>query len=112
MARIKPFYATDALNQVPFVFVDGGVRRQVFIPQRYRSARSAGGSVHGCAPTVYVNGVRFRMLGDDSIDDLASGTDLQAVEVYVHPASTPIEFPPLDNRDCGVVVLWTRFPGS
>ncbi|HEX6369411.1 MAG TPA: carboxypeptidase-like regulatory domain-containing protein [Longimicrobium sp.] len=113
LARIRPFYATDALNQVPFVFVEGGVRRRVVLPQRFRTARGGGGgSLHGCAPTVYVNSVKYRMLGDESIDDLAPGTQLQGVEVYVHPAGAPAEFPPLDNPYCGVVVLWTRFPGS
>lgn len=117
MQRIKPFYATDALNQVPSVFVDGGVRRRVLLPQRFRTFGTSGGGgggggLHGCSPTVYVNGIRFRMLGDDSIDDLAPGTSLQAVEVYVSPSSTPIEFPPMDNPYCGVVVLWTRYPGS
>lgn len=112
LQRIKPFYATDALNQVPAVFVEGGVRRRVVLAQRFRTARMTGGGLHGCAPTIYVNGFRQRMLGDESIDDLAPGMQLQAVEVYIHPANTPIEFPPLDNPYCGVVVLWTRYPGS
>ncbi len=101
--RIRPFYTTDVLQQVPSVSVTGGLRRAVLLPTRFVSA--TGG--RRCRPTIYVNGVRFRMMGDDSIDDLAPGTRVQAVEVYLHPAQAPIEFPALDNPYCGVVVIWT-----
>ena len=106
--RINPFYATDVLQQMPFVQVHGGFNRAVTLPTRGSAMRGP-----RCVPNLYVDGYPVRLAGDTglSIDQLVRGSSVAAVEVYEHPSSAPIEFPARDDMFCGVVVIWTRVPG-
>lgn len=97
--RIRPFYATDVLQQVPFVTVTGGMRRSVVLSDR------RGGQ---CTPTVFVDRVRYRLGEDFDLDQIVAGTRVLAVEVYPTPSGLPPEFSVLDNYRCGVIVIWTR----
>jgi hypothetical protein len=101
--RINPFYASDVLQQMPLVRVEGGGEsrfdRIVTLPAR-RGGR--------CIPSVYVDGRPVRLMYGMTLDDLVSGRSLAAVELYSRASSAPGEFPPRQNWDCGVVVIWTK----
>lgn len=101
--RINPFYASDVLQQMPMVRVEGGGEsrfdRIVTLPAR-RGGR--------CIPSVYVDGRPVRLMYGMTLDDLVSGRSLAAVELYSRASSAPGEFPPRQNWDCGVVVIWTK----
>ncbi|HEX2206605.1 MAG TPA: carboxypeptidase-like regulatory domain-containing protein, partial [Longimicrobium sp.] len=97
--RIRPFYTTDVLQQVPFVTVTGGVRRSVLLSDR------RGGQ---CTPTVFIDRTRYRIGEDFNLDQMVAGTRVLAVEVYPTPTGLPAEFSVLDNYRCGVIVIWTR----
>jgi carboxypeptidase family protein/TonB-dependent receptor-like protein len=56
----------------------------------------------GCRPTVYLNGMRLSDDAATTIDELASPSEITAVEVY-NTASRPAEF---WGNNCGSVVLW------
>lgn len=102
--RINPFYATDVLQQAPFVRVEGGHDRFVTLPNRI-SRVTAGAR---CVPNFYVDGTPVRTSGGLSIDQFVRGGSIAAVEVYESPAQVPGEFPPVDNPYCGVIVIWTQ----
>ena len=103
--RINPFYASDVLQQMPLVQVHGGFNRIVTLPVSIRTL----GAPPRCIPNLYLDGVPVRLNGEAlTIDQLVSGSSVAAVEVYDHPAQTPIEYPARDNPYCGVIVIWTR----
>lgn len=108
LERIKPFYASDALVQVPLVQTAAvpGSRfdRTITLPARGRGAAARA----RCVPNVYVDGRRTTISEGLTLDQLVVGSNLAAVEVYASPGSAPGEFPPLDDPMCGVVVIWTR----
>jgi len=114
--RINPFRATDVLQQVPFVRVEGGLYRVVTLRAPLGRGR--------CVPTVYVDGHFVATSGGSSyvgrgrgggtppitLDEVVAGTTIAAVEVYDRPSMSPAEYAP--RGDCGVVVIWTRPPGE
>lgn len=78
-----------------------GVRIRGGVPV-FRDATSISGGA--CPPTFYVDGVKLSSWG---LTSELSTLDLELVELYRGPASTPAEYIDSDSR-CGVVVLWTR----
>lgn len=107
--RINAFNTSDILQQVPQVRVLGGFQKQVLLPSRRASLNPNS----GCVPNVYVDGLPFRLLSSGlSLDGLIPGTSVAAVEVYLTPGTAPGEFPAVENPMCGVIVVWTRPPGS
>ena len=67
-----------------------------------------------CWPMVYLDRHLIRNGGFDmpaTLDEILSGFDLSAVEVYRTPAEVPPTFNG-PNAGCGVIVLWTRRGGS
>lgn len=78
-----------------------GIRIQGGVPV-FRGATSL--SSGPCAPTFYVDGVKLRSWG---LASELSTLDLELVELYRGPASTPGEYMDSDSA-CGVVVVWTR----
>jgi hypothetical protein len=58
--------------------------------------------LRGCAPTVYLNGMRMDDRAAGEIDDLVTPSELTAIEVYT-VASRPVEF---YGNNCGSVVIW------
>lgn len=106
--RLKPFYASDALQQVPMVQVipvrGSPFDRTVVLPAR---ARGMGANAR-CVPNLYLDGRRTALTQGLTLDQLVTGRNLAAVEVYTSPSSAPGEFPPIDDPFCGVIVIWTR----
>jgi Carboxypeptidase regulatory-like domain len=105
IARIHPFYATDILQQVPFVQVTGGgLDRNPTMRGRFGDR---------CVPTIYVDGHQS-MAGDGvTVDQMVNGPDIAAVEVYDKPFEAPAEFmPSIRQINCGVILIWTRPPGQ
>lgn len=94
--KARPFTVTDLLRTVPGLEI---------LP----SPRGFGNTVRtieGCQPTVYLDGVRFPLLGE-SIDDIVNPMNLEGIEVYPHAVEVPAEFQ--DPRsNCGAIVLWTK----
>lgn len=108
LERIKPFYASDALQQVPMVQVIA-VRGSPFDRTITLPARGRGTSVRSrCIPNLYVDGRRTTLNQGLTLDQMVTGRNIAAVEVYASPSGAPGEFPPLDDPFCGVVVIWTR----
>ncbi len=114
MERINPFRASDVMQHVPFVRVEGGMYRIVTLRRPMGRGR--------CIPTVYVDGHFVATSGGDNftgrgggtppvtLDEVVAGTTIAAVEVYDRPSMTPAEYVP--RGDCGVIVIWTRPPGE
>jgi hypothetical protein len=133
--RIRPFNASDVLQQVPFVQITGNGLN------RYPTMRGRFGD--RCSPTIYVDGSRMpapeggadarartepRLIpfarsfpaasdgqgdtgGGVALDQMVSGPDIAAVEVYDRPFEAPVEFTPASTQiNCGVIVIWTRRP--
>lgn len=61
----------------------------------------ARGSLPGCRPAIYLDGVHQAGL---DVDDIPA-EDLGAVEVYKGITDTPMEF--MRTNDCGAIVIWT-----
>ena len=101
--RRQPFRITDLLAGVPGVEVATvpGVGRENRV---VRMARTPG---RVCPVQVFVDGVFASRIGESPVDDLASPTELEGIEVYRGTSTTPPEFLTADAR-CGVIALWTR----
>lgn len=62
-----------------------------------------------CTPSIWLDGQEVR---DMEIDNIPV-TDIEGMEVYSGPASTPMQFSHGWSRtDCGTIVIWTRIPGT
>lgn len=59
-----------------------------------------------CAPLVWLDG---RMVRNLEVDDIPVG-DLEGVELYDGPSSTPGEFSRGTTTHCGTIVLWSSVP--
>jgi hypothetical protein len=90
-----PIRTTDLLRTIP------GVQ---LLP-----ARLGGGFAvrmrGGCAPGVYLDGIRVRLAGM-TIDDLVQPMDVEGIEVYRSGAEVPGEYG--IGSGCGAVLIWTR----
>jgi hypothetical protein len=45
------------------------------------------------------------------MDDFPA-SDVEAMELYPGPATTPMQFSQGTTLTCGAVVIWTRIPGT
>lgn len=99
---------TDLLVDLPGVRLESapgtsGRERAVVLG---RALLAAGGG--RCPAQVFVDGIlASRGGGAVPLDDLASPSDLEGIEIYRGLGSVPAEFITPEAR-CGVVVLWTR----
>jgi hypothetical protein len=94
--QMRPFYVTDLLRTIPGLIVAPSMRSFGNIVR----------TTEGCRPAVYLDGLRFPLMGE-SIDDIVNPNELEGVEVYSHAAEVPAEFQgPFSN--CGVIALWTK----
>lgn len=76
-----------------------------------------GGGVRGCrvraqrSPCpqmeLYLDGVQM-LLGEDTIDDFATPSDIAGVEIYAGIGSLPADFADSRSQRCGAVAIWTR----
>lgn len=92
-----PFDATDLLRMVNGVEIVGGSREKSVI-----SRRGA-----GCEFNVFIDGQPVRLSGGMTLDDVISGREVGAVEVYPTELDTPAKFL-LVGRRCGTLVFWTK----
>jgi len=93
---------SDAVRNVPgliFVRTRGG--------NGVRFA-SAAGRRRDCVPQVWVDAVRANGL---ELDDI-SARDVEGVELYHGPSTTPMQFSQGAISTCGTIVIWTRVPGT
>ena len=103
--RYPGIRVVDSLG-VKFLASSRGLK-PVFTPSRVAERPDAKESdLAPCILRVMMDGVSL----SDGIDiGVFQVRELQAVEVYVGPASTPVEFAGMiRNSQCGVVMLWTR----
>ena len=63
-------------------------------------------SITGCRPAVYLDGVRFPLMGE-SIDHIVDPMDVEGIEVYTNAAEMPVEYQG-PGASCGAILLWTR----
>jgi hypothetical protein len=62
-----------------------------------------------CPPQYWLDG---RRMNGAEIDDFPA-SDVEAIELYSGPSSTPVQFSQSASQyTCGTVVIWTRIPGS
>jgi hypothetical protein len=63
-----------------------------------------------CYAQVFINGVQVYAMGRGDPPNLKEldVNDIEAIEYYAQPASTPAQFRTM-NADCGTLVLWTRY---
>jgi hypothetical protein len=62
-----------------------------------------------CVPELWLDGQLARGLEADQVPV----NDIEGIEVYNGPSTTPMQFSHAQSRDaCGVIVIWTRIPGS
>lgn len=100
-----PLFLSDMVRRIP------GARLSPAIGGRsvLRFTRAVMGGGRDCPPQYWIDGV---MAYGFNIDDMAPH-DVEGVEFYSGVSVIPPEFNnPRSNAACGVVVIWTRIPGS
>ena len=101
---------TDAFRDIPGLDV---VTARPFVgPEAMRNPeiriRRGGGE---CSPTLYVDGAIMALgsqrpeSGPVRPDDFVMPASVEAVEIYVRPSETPIQYEAMGR--CGVVLIWT-----
>jgi hypothetical protein len=61
-----------------------------------------------CVPQYWLDGVRAEGV---EIDDFPP-REIEGIEVYQGPSTTPAQFSQGSISKCGAIVLWTRVPGT
>jgi hypothetical protein len=92
-----PFEISDLLRTVPGVTV---------VPAPFGFGYDVR-TTTGCRPRFYLDGVAYPLLGGETIDQVVSPNQVEGIEVYTSPATTPVEFQGPGNA-CGAIVIWTR----
>jgi hypothetical protein len=69
---------------------------------------TSAGQRRDCVPDVWVDGMRARGM---EVDDFSVG-DIEGVELYHGPSSTPLQFSSGAVKTCGTIVIWSRVPGT
>lgn len=92
LARIHPEQTSDALRAVPGVIV--------------RPSRRIGNEVRirGCAPLVWVDGLRAP---GGELDELTRGADVAAMEIYSSIAGVPAQYTDR-TATCGTILVWLK----
>ena len=97
-----PMYASDMLRMV------SGVEVTSRMPGRSTILSTRSMSMSGrCVMNVFVDGNRAYMSGGMTIEDVISGSELGAIEVYPSASETPPQFIVMGS-DCGTIVIWTK----
>jgi hypothetical protein len=100
--RRHPMYASDMLRMV------NGVEVTSRAPGRSTVLSTRSMSMSGrCAMNVFVDGSRAYMSGGMTIEDVISGSELGAIEVYASASEVPPQFI-VNGSDCGAIVIWTK----
>lgn len=61
-----------------------------------------------CAPMIWLDGQRAPGM---ELDELQA-SDIEGVELYHGPSTTPLRFSQGHYTTCGTIVIWTRLPGT
>jgi hypothetical protein len=101
VARRNPARASDMLQMVSGV--DIRTTRAGTVPYSTRSL-----SINGrCLMNVYIDGNRTLINSRVPLEDMISGGEVGAMEVYPSASETPPEY--IGNAsDCGAIVIWTK----
>ncbi len=93
---------SETVREVPGIhFVHAGAGRQGI---RFNLGN---GRSYDCQPLYWVDG---RKVLNAELDDFPA-SDVEAIEMYQGPATTPVQFASgRMNATCGTVVIWTRIP--
>ena len=115
-ARLREFYARKASNSFGHYMdaADFEKRHPQFVSEMLRqvpgvtlSASSRVGNtvrIRGCAPLVWVDGVR---IPKTQIDEVTVPSDVAAIEVYSSFAGIPAQY--FDRTaTCGTILVWSR----
>ncbi len=102
----KPFNARDLLRSIP------RIRTQID-PLTGVSVFMRGPRGDECVPRLYVDGMQSAgtFSGGLNLEEVVDINDMEAVEVYTGPASTPLQWSGTQNG-CGAIVVWTKSPGA
>jgi hypothetical protein len=93
---------SDVLREAPgvrFIRSRGGSGIRFDTPANFR---------RDCVPQYFIDGQRVPNI---EIDDLPA-RDVEGVELYAGPSSTPTQFQQGAVTSCGTVVIWSRVPGT
>ena len=97
-----PARLSDVLRDAPgvrFVRTRDGAGIRFDVPANFRQ---------NCVPQYFVDGQR---IANVEVDDLPVH-DIEGVELYNGPSSTPMQFSQGAVTSCGTVVIWSRVPGT
>jgi hypothetical protein len=88
-----------------------GLPRLTVHEERGRGAHvTMRGAQGDCIPAVFVDGIRMNRRGRAYVDENTSPRDLEGVEIYTGLAQLPGVYH--DERNCGVILFWTRRAGG
>lgn len=59
-----------------------------------------------CIPSIFLDGIRFQLVGGGQVDDIIDPHDIELIEIYGE-FEVPGEFTNADVG-CGVIAIWTR----
>ena len=115
--KSQPLNVTELLRRVPRILLTPTSSGNMVRILRQTSVQG------NCAPEIIVDGIRLNVVegqvmkskdGEDLyqgreilIDDLVGLDDVDGIEVYTGPSSTPAELS-MVGTDCGVILIWTR----
>lgn len=69
---------------------------------------SAASVQRDCAPMIWLDGQRAPGM---ELDELQA-SDIEGIELYNGPSTTPLRFSQHHFTTCGTIVIWTRLPGT
>jgi len=114
--RLRDFYARKGTNSFGHYFEQSDIERRhpQYVSELLRTIpgvtlgpSSRGGfsvRLRGCAPLVWLDGVR---VPNAQLDELAEPTDVAALEVYSSFAGIPAQY--FDrSANCGTILVWSR----
>jgi outer membrane receptor for ferrienterochelin and colicin len=101
--QLRPYRVSDAFRYMRGFMVRPSGGDDVVMSSR-------GSSLHGCMPSVYIDGMQmFTRDARDQSDALrmVPPEDVEAIEAYQGPGSIPAEYNMMGTT-CGVILIWTR----
>jgi len=100
----QPMNLSDMMRSIPGMQL---ISHRVGTEATLRFARNAGG--HDCPPQYYIDGIMARGF---NIDDMPP-SDVEGIEIYPGVSTVPPQFKSVTGTSaCGVVVIWSRVPGT